>query len=360
MSPESHSKSTPQTRTRRVFTQIDKAAAARRRRRAVASLISDRSWLRCAMLSLLLTATHFTCPSCGLPLLSADATAKTLRCTNGHSFDKAREGHVHLLPPARKPAVALQAEEDAVIRAERAFYEAGGFASQADGLAAEVARALSLCPTANDGAEEGRRQVLGAGCGEGLYLRTVREHLSRDGGAPVVGLWGTDTEKLAVRYAASRQRDAHFAVASPHDLPFADGSLDLVFAAFAPAPWEAFCRVLRPGGAVVVARAGPDHLQELRERVRGGSAVEASPSAALTKQYPAALAENYVRVRTREAFTGARAARLLEMTPIVRRAPQSCRDELEREVERGQPLHCTVDLIISTHRVWLGTGGEPM
>ena len=39
--------------------------------------------------------------------------------------------------------------------------------------------------------------------------------------------------KLAVRYAAKRQPAAHFAVGSPHALPFSDGSFDAVFSCFA-------------------------------------------------------------------------------------------------------------------------------
>lgn len=35
-----------------------------------------------------------------------------------------------------------------------------------------------------------------------------------------------------------------------HSLPFADGSFDVVFSCFSPSPWDEFCRVLRPGGAL--------------------------------------------------------------------------------------------------------------
>ena len=129
---------------------------------------------------------------------------------------------MHLMSPAKRRAP--QAEVDAVIRAQRQFYECGGYEAQRESLAVEVVRALSGCPDGNRG------EVLGAGCGEGAYLRAVATQLS-DG----AGLWGTDSEKLAVRYAARRLPAAQFAVASPHRLPFEDGSLDVVFAAFAPA-----------------------------------------------------------------------------------------------------------------------------
>ena len=41
----------------------------------------------------------FRCPLCAAPLEAGD---RALRCPKGHSFDRAREGYVHLLPPNRK------------------------------------------------------------------------------------------------------------------------------------------------------------------------------------------------------------------------------------------------------------------
>ena len=126
---------------------------------------------------------------------------------------------------------------------------------------------------------------------------------------------------------------------SPHRLPFRDGTMDVVFSAFAPTDWEEFLRVLRPGGAVVTVRGGREHLAELRRR---SAAAEGTSQ---PKQFPAGLAENYVRVRTEEAYSGAAAAALVEMA-----GPGT---------EAAAPGRVTVDVIISTHRVWLGTGGEP-
>jgi SAM-dependent methyltransferase len=46
-------------------------------------------------------------------------------------------------------------------------------------------------------------------------------------------------------------------------LPFFDESLDLVVGVFAPDALAEYARVLRPGGALVLASAGPDHLDAL-------------------------------------------------------------------------------------------------
>ena len=241
---------------------------------------------------------------------------------------------MHLMKKAKVKA-DVQAEGDEMTRAARAFFEAGGFGAQTAGVAAEVSRALSRCPDLG-----GARHILNAGCGEGAYLRLLEREQAQ--------LWGTDQSKLAVRYAAKRQPAARFAVASPHRLPFADGSFDVVFSVFAPAPWEEFCRVLRPGGAIIVARAGATHLQELRARAGAHETAPREP-----KEFSAGLAENYGRLRSAEVLSGALAGRLLEMTPFVRHASPHLRRELEAAVE----LPVTVDFIISTHRVWLGAAG---
>lgn len=45
----------------------------------------------------------FRCPLCASPL---ERTAHTYRCPAGHSFDIAKEGYVHLLPPNQKHSAA--------------------------------------------------------------------------------------------------------------------------------------------------------------------------------------------------------------------------------------------------------------
>ena len=172
-----------------------------------------------------------------------------LCCSSGHRLSLAKGGYAHFLPPAKKK-VAAGAESDAIIRASRTFYESGGFDVQAEGVATEVLRALSCSP----GGTPMGAQVLAVGCGEGFYLRQVAAHLhaavETEAGADQqelskleVGLWGTDKSKLAVRYAATRQPRAQFAVASPHRLPFADGSFDVVFSCFSSACVNDPCRL---------------------------------------------------------------------------------------------------------------------
>src|SRR5262249_35118845 len=98
------------------------------------------------------------------------------------------------------------------------------------------------------------RQVLDAACGPGLYLRELLER-----GAQVTAFDASQVMlNLARQEAAGRARVDRVAFGEP--LPYSDGAFDLIVCALAihyasdrAAAFAEFCRVLRPGGAVVVS-----------------------------------------------------------------------------------------------------------
>jgi 23S rRNA (guanine745-N1)-methyltransferase len=176
---------------------------------------------------------------CGLNLNDAD---NSLVCPNRHTFDRSRDGYVNLLPAGRlKGGVA--GDSDDMIKARRAFFEAGHYRPIMDAVA---------------DAADGHTHVLDAGCGEGSYLAAVRA-------ADRVGI---DISKPAVRLAGRKfGSECRFAVASSFHLPFDDHVFDAVISVFAPRPFPEFARVLKPGGVAVVVSPGPDHLRGLTEMV---------------------------------------------------------------------------------------------
>jgi 23S rRNA (guanine745-N1)-methyltransferase len=180
------------------------------------------------------------CPVCGQEL-TADATG--LRCVVGHAFDRARQGHVTLLPPG---GTAHEGDSAAMVADRAAFLAAGHYA----GITAVLADAVLA-----DGVP---RTVLDLGGGTGAHLAGV---LDRTPDAVGVLL---DASRYAARRAARAHPRAMAVVAdSWARWPVRDAVLDRVLVVFAPRNGAETARVLRPGGRLVVVTPSADHLSEL-------------------------------------------------------------------------------------------------
>lgn len=180
------------------------------------------------------------CPVCG-GALTPDARA--WRCENGHAFDVARQGYVNLLPVTQKHS-RHPGDTREMVAARRAFLEAGYYRPILDMLSD-----ILSCHMPN------AQHILDAGCGEGYYLGGLRRIPER---------WGIDISKDAVRYAAGRDKDAHWLTATAARLPFAGASFDAVLSLFALTAEAEFARVLRPNGVFVQVLAGAGHLPSLK------------------------------------------------------------------------------------------------
>jgi len=184
----------------------------------------------------------FCCPLCRQPLTRERGT---LRCPKGHSFDMAAEGYVNL-------AVGKSGAGDSpeMCRGRHTFLTEGGYYHPfADAIAREVAK-------------HGAKAVCDAGCGEGFYLRTLRETLPD---ADLVGLDLAKTSiKLAARAERGRENPISYAVAGIFDMPLPDGAFDTVLSVFAPVPEAEAHRILKQNGILIVAHPGRDHLMGMK------------------------------------------------------------------------------------------------
>lgn len=190
----------------------------------------------------------FRCPLCAAPL---EREAGVCRCPNRHSFDVAKEGYVHLLPPNQKHS-ALPGDDRDVVLARREFLSKGYYQPLLNTLCSRILAFSGETPA-----------LLDAGCGEGYYTAGVYQALRAAGKRPRMA--GTDISKFALRTAARRERGVEFAVASSYRLPLPDGSVDGVLNCFSPLALEEFRRVLKPGGRFLYVVPGPKHLWELKE-----------------------------------------------------------------------------------------------
>lgn len=184
------------------------------------------------------------CPvrNCRAPLAR---DARRYVCANGHSFDIARSGYVHLLQPqerrSRNPGDTAEA-----VAARRRFYERG------DPLVDAVVRGAAV-----------RGALLDVGCGEGSHLDAFRR-------AYGVAAWGVDISAPAIELAAKTYRECSFVVANADRfLPFADGSFDAVSSITARVNGDEMRRVLRDDGTLIVVLPGANDLVELREAAQG-------------------------------------------------------------------------------------------
>jgi 23S rRNA (guanine745-N1)-methyltransferase len=196
------------------------------------------------------------CPVCRKPLLNS---ADGYQCSNNHTFDAAREGYVNLLLAHQKNSKEPGDNKD-MIRSRRRFLDLGLYDGISNGINEAVAGTL---PQPGD---ERSFNILDAGCGEGFYLKRLKDFLTRRPGPPASAeYYGVDISKFAVRQATQRDRMMDWFVAGVKDLPFAESSLDLILNIFSPADFPEFSRVLGKSGWLLIVSPGPKHLNGLRE-----------------------------------------------------------------------------------------------
>lgn len=183
------------------------------------------------------------CPVCtGELTVAPDGAA--LHCVAGHSFDRARQGYVPLLPPGHRAPPGDSAE---MVADRVAFLDAGHYAGVTDAVADAVLR---------DGGPP--RSLLDLGGGTGHHLAGVLHRLPDAAGVVL------DSSRYAARRAARAHPRAAAVVAdSWARLPVRDGVVDRVLVVFAPRNGPEIDRVLRPDGRLVVVTPTADHLGEI-------------------------------------------------------------------------------------------------
>ena len=243
------------------------------------------------------------CPVCGAALRQ-EGNALACAGERRHCYDLASAGYVNLAPAK----AAGGGDDSALIRARTAFLEKGYYRPVAETLC-DLLRAY--CP---------RGTVLDAGCGEGYYSL----EMSRNGW----DILGVDLSKRGVTHAAKAAKRegaaARFAVAGVFDLPVRDESCDAVVSLFAPIAEREFLRVLKPGGLLITAGAGPDHLLALKS-VLYDIPYRNEPRADAPAQM-ALLAEK--RLSYSVTLENAELQNLFAMTPYYYRTPEAGRRRL--------------------------------
>ena len=183
----------------------------------------------------------YICPVCGGPLLR---DGRVYKCSLRHSFDVSASGYVNLTPPS----AGSHGDDAEMVTARRTFLNAGHYEPLADAVCAAMGRSVPDV-------------LLDAGCGEGYYTNRMCRAF------PQAAVYGIDISKKAAEKAAKLCKSASFCVASVYRMPYADGVFDCAVNIFSPLADDEYRRVIKPGGRLIIAVPGPDHLIELKNAV---------------------------------------------------------------------------------------------
>jgi 23S rRNA (guanine745-N1)-methyltransferase len=267
------------------------------------------------------------CPVCG-DRLAVAPDGPALRCAAGHSFDRARQGYVPLLPPGHRAPSGDSAE---MVADRVAFLDAGHYRG--------VTRAIGDAATA-DGTP---RTLLDLGGGTGHHLAGVLDRLP---GAVGVVL---DSSRYAARRAARAHPRAAAVVAdSWARLPIRDGVLDRVLVVFAPRNGPEIARVLQPEGRLVVVTPAADHLREIvgplgllrvdpDKATRLATSLEPQLEPVATSSFRAELALDRAAIAT-----------LVGMGPHARHLGRAAVAEAVRDLD--EPVRVTVAVDVGSYR----------
>lgn len=251
------------------------------------------------------------CPLDGDPLTQAGAS---WHCPAGHSFDVARQGYIHLLPVQKKRSLD-PGDSKAMVAARQRFLNTGYYRPIAEAVTTAV-----LKDTVGD---TNPLACMDAGCGEGYYLRELALATTD---LPL-SLMGLDISKWATLAAAKQDKRPRWVVGSNANLPVLAGTLDRVLCLFGFPVYSEFARVLKPGGVLIQADAGPNHLRELREIIYPSLKPEKSPAEQAPEGFSPLAMETVCYPLTLDSQDAI--ADLLAMTPHLYRASAEGRARAE-------------------------------
>jgi len=191
------------------------------------------------------------CPVCQQSLQQQD---KNLRCSAGHSFDRAKQGYWNLLLSHKKKSKD-PGDNAAMVQARRDFLDQGHYRQLSDRINRLVLNSLPEAPS----------RILDMGCGEGFYTAALEQALHDAGRQDA--LIGLDISKHAVKAACARSKSIDWLVASGANIPVPVESLDGLTVLFSRLMPEAFAKPLKQDGFLLLAWTGEQHLIELRELI---------------------------------------------------------------------------------------------
>jgi 23S rRNA (guanine745-N1)-methyltransferase len=280
-------------------------------------------------------APYLRCPHCAADLSLAD---RVLGCASGHRFDVARQGYVSLLTGDARTGTADTAQ---MVGAREEFLSSGEYGPLTDAVVRAVVDAVGPGSDSATATEAAPGCVVDAGGGTGHHLAAVL-----DGCAHRVGIC-CDLSRYAARRAARAHLRMGAVVADVwRGLPVRDGAAAAVLDVFAPRNAAEFHRMLRPGGALVVATPRPDHLGEVVPRLGLLSVDEDKPRRLREGLADLFTPEGGASCRWRMRLSHRQALALVRMGPSAWHAS----DIEQRLSALAEPVEVTGAVDVATYR----------
>jgi len=263
---------------------------------------------------------QYRCPLCQKALTLTD---KSYRCENNHSFDKAKQGYVNLLPVQFKHSKE-PGDNKAMVQARRAFLDKGYYQPLVDSMLALYHKYAEQCG-----------DVFDAGCGEGFY---THQHKTTQN-----NVYGVDIAKETIKIAAKRYQDCSFSVATLSDLPFQDEQFSWIYSVYAPIIEQEFTRILQKGSHLLTVTPAENHLFELKSLIYKKANKHDGSKQVIGKLN---LVEEQ-RLHYPMQFTDSEdLLNLLAMTPFAFKAS----DELITELKGTQQFTCQADFVLRLYQ----------
>ena len=275
----------------------------------------------------IISADNLACP---IDKLALTKRAGSYQCSNGHSFDIAKQGYINLLPVQHKRSKD-PGDSKAMVQARARFLDNGFYKSVADDLSSLVLKYISEIKTSC---------ILDAGCGEGYYLSQLINATKELDNDNDIAFAGIDISKPAIIAASKRNKQASWIVGTNSQPPFLKQSIDLIFCVFGFHSFSGFSNVLKPGGKVILVEPGANHLQELRAIIYAETATEKTVSPPIASNDYSVIETHtlqfQVNLESNELILD-----LLSMTPHLFRASH----QGKANIETMDSLKLTADMI---------------
>jgi len=269
--------------------------------------------------------------ACAIDKLELLDKGKFYQCSNGHTFDIAKQGYVNLLPVQHKKSKD-PGDSKVMVQARTHFLDSGFYKPIVDDLSNIILKNLnvnkSLC-------------ILDAGCGEGYYLNQVLNAAQMLDDERAVSFIGMDISKPAIIAASKRNKQVSWVVGTNSQPPFLDQTVDLIFCVFGFHSFSGFKNILKPGGKVILVEPGEKHLQELREIIYSEPPAEKIATKSGDDDY--SLIDTHALEFKINLNSNEQILNLLTMTPHLFRASS----EGKSSIETMDSLCLTADIIFS-------------